>query len=158
MTTQAREFLPRLSAVGRAEQGRVFHPGVDGIRIGQRRFEMPDALEFPGVGRAVVPLVSAWVALVHELVAHGLPRLAPVVGSLNHLAEPAAGLRCIQPVWVNRGALEVVDLPPRKVGVADIPTLALGVRCQDKRTLARANEYSYRAHCLLLPETTTGLE
>ena len=157
MASQAGEFLPGLSAVGRAEQGRVFHPGVDGIRIGQRRFEMPDALELPGVGRAVVPLVSAGVALVHELVTHGLPRLATVVRSLNHLAEPAAGLGRIQPVRVDGRALEVVDLPPCKVGAADIPPLALGVRCQDERALARANEYSYRAHCLLLPEISTGL-
>ena len=85
MAAQAGEFLPRLSAVDRAEQGRVFNPGVDGIRIGQRRFEVPDSLELPGVGRAVVPLVSARVALVHELVTNRLPRLATIVGSLNDL-------------------------------------------------------------------------
>src|SRR5271165_1051134 len=111
MTTQAREFLPRLSAVGRAEQGRVFHPGVDGIRIGQRRFEMPDALELPGMGRAVVPLVRAGDAVVHELVAHRLPRLAAVAGALDLLPEPAAALRCIQPVRIDGRALEMVDLP-----------------------------------------------
>ena len=57
VAAQSGEFLPRLPAVGRAEQGGVFHPGVDGVRIGQRGFEMPDALELPGVLRAVVPLV-----------------------------------------------------------------------------------------------------
>ena len=46
-----------LAAVGRAEQGGVFDAGVDRVRIGQRRFEMPDALELPGMLRAVVPLV-----------------------------------------------------------------------------------------------------
>ena len=135
MAAQAGEFLPGLAAVDRAEQGGVFHPGVDGIRIGQRRFEMPDSLELPGVRRAVVPLVSAGVAVVHELVADRLPRLAAVVGALNHLPEPAAGLRRIQPVRVDGRALQVVDLPARKVGAADVPPLALAVRRQDERAL-----------------------
>ena len=106
------------AAVGRAEQGGVFHPGVDGVRIGQRRLEMPDALELPGVLRAVVPLVRAGDAVVRELVADRLPRLAAVVGALDHLPEPAAGLRRIQPVRVGGRALEVVDLPAREVGAA----------------------------------------
>src|SRR5271157_3970382 len=57
VAAQPGEFLPRLPAVGRAEQGGVFHPGVDGVRIGERWFEMPDALELPGVLRAVVELM-----------------------------------------------------------------------------------------------------
>ena len=36
-----------LPAVGRTEQGGVFDPGVDRIRIGERWLEMPDALELP---------------------------------------------------------------------------------------------------------------
>ena len=134
-----------------AEQRGVFHPGVDGIRIGQRRFEMPDALELPGVLRAVVPLVRAGDAVVGELVADRLPRLAAVVGALDQLPEPAAGLRRIQPIRVDGRALEVVDLPARKVGAADVPLLALAVRCQDERALARANQYPYSAHPGLLP-------
>ena len=157
VAAQAGEFLPRLAAVGRAEQGGVFHPGVDRVRIGQRRFEMPDSLELPRVRRAVVPLVSAGDAVVLELVADRLPRLAAVVGALDHLAEPAAGLRRIQPVRVDGRALEVVDLPAREVGAADLPSLALGVRRQDERALARADQDSYSAHCLLLPEISTGL-
>ena len=57
VAAQPGEFLPGLPAVGRAEQGGVFHAGVDRVRIGQRRFQMPDALELPRVLRAVVPLV-----------------------------------------------------------------------------------------------------
>ena len=75
------------AAVGRAEQGGVFHSGVDGVRIGQRRLEMPDALELPGVRRAVVPLVRAGHAVVDELVAHRLPGLAAVVGALDQSAR-----------------------------------------------------------------------
>jgi hypothetical protein len=81
VAAQSGEFLPRLSAVDRAEQGSVFNPGVDRVRIGERRFEMPDALELPGVGRAVVPLVSAGDAVVYELVTYRLPSLATVVGA-----------------------------------------------------------------------------
>src|SRR5712675_497832 len=54
---------------------------------------MPDTLEFPRVLRAVVPLMGAWHAGVGEFVAHRIPGLAAVVGSLDFLTEPAAGLR-----------------------------------------------------------------
>ena len=56
---QAGELVPRLPAVGRAEQRGILDAGVDGVGIGQRRLEMPDALELPRVRRAVVPLVRA---------------------------------------------------------------------------------------------------
>ena len=56
---QSRELVPGLSAVGRAEQRGILDAGVDGVRIGQRRLEVPDALELPRVLRAVVPLVRA---------------------------------------------------------------------------------------------------
>ena len=86
---------------------------------------MPDSLELPGVRRAVIPLVSAGDAVVFELVADRLPSLAAVVGALDLLPEPAAALRRVQPVRVNGRALDVVDLPARKVGTADIPALRL---------------------------------
>src|SRR4029077_9682611 len=57
MAAQPGQLLPSLSAVARAEQGGVFDPGVDRIRIVERGFQMPDALEYPGLLRAVVPLV-----------------------------------------------------------------------------------------------------
>src|SRR5262249_39791071 len=118
--------------------------------------EVPDALELPGVGRAVVPLVRARDAVVLELVADRLPRLAAVIGSLDHLPEPAAGLRRIESVRVDRRTLDVVDLPPREVGAADLPPLPLPVRRQDERALARAHQDSYSAHpsvLLGLPES-----
>ena len=104
VAAQSGQLLPRLSAVGRAEQGGVFNAGVDRVRIGQRRFEMPDALELPGMRRAVVPLVRAGNAVVCELVADRLPGLAAVVGALDDLSEPAAGLRRIQPVRDRRAS------------------------------------------------------
>src|SRR4029450_12936428 len=111
---------------------------------------MPDALELPGVRCAVIPLMRAGDTVVHELVPHWLPRLAPVVGALDLLPKPAAGLRRIQPMRVSGRSLEVVDLPAAKVGATDIPPCALGVRSQNERALACPNEYPYRAHPLLL--------
>ena len=35
MATQAGDLVPVLAAVGRAEQGRVLHAGIDGVRVGQ---------------------------------------------------------------------------------------------------------------------------
>src|ERR1019366_2456592 len=57
VAAESRQFLPTLSAVGRAEQGGVFNPGVNRVRISERRFEMPHPLELPGMLRAVIPLV-----------------------------------------------------------------------------------------------------
>ena len=66
---QAGKFLPCFTAVNRLEDGRVFHPGVSGIGIGERGFEVPDALEFPRMLGAIVPFVGAGVAFIDELVA-----------------------------------------------------------------------------------------
>ncbi len=143
---QAGELLPRLPAVGRTEQGGVLDAGVDGVGIGQRRLEVPDALELPGAGRAVVPLVGAGDAVVDELVPHRLPRLAAVVGALDLLPEPAARLRRVEPIRVGGRSLEVVHLPAREVGTADVPPLALSIRSQDERALLRADENPYSAH------------
>ena len=114
--------LPGLPAVGRAEQRGVLDAGVDGVRIGQRRLEVPDALELPRVRRAVVPLVRAGHAVVGELVADRLPGLAAVVGALDHLAEPAAGLRRVdagsgRPASPSRGR----SPSPPKCGPLDRP-------------------------------------
>src|SRR5258706_11084764 len=102
MAAQPGEFAPRLSAVGGPEDRRVFDSGIHRVRIVERRFQMPDSLELPGVRLAVVPLVSAGNAIVRELVIHWLPCLSTVIGALDQLPEPAAGLRRIQPVRVSR--------------------------------------------------------
>src|SRR6267143_1580833 len=57
VAAQTGELLPRRTPVARAKQRGVFHPGIHGVRIGERRLEVPDALELPGMLRAVVPLV-----------------------------------------------------------------------------------------------------
>src|SRR5207248_664128 len=108
--------------------------------------EMPDALELPGVLRPVVPLVRAGNAVVRKLIADRLPRLAPVVGALDQLPKPAAGLRRIQPVRFHGRTLEVVDFPAREMGPGNVPLLSLAVRCQDERTLARTNQNPHPTH------------
>ena len=113
---------------------------------------MPDSLELPGVRRAVVPLVSAGHAVVHELVAHGLPRLAAVARALNLLPEPAAGLRRIESIRIDGRSLQMVDLPAGEVRTADLPLFTLAVRCHDERALPCANQNSYSAHGSFLSE------
>src|SRR6516225_10801369 len=107
---------------------------------------MPDALELPGMRRAVVPLVRPRNALVGELVADGLPGLSGVARPLQHLAEPAAGLRRVQPVGVGRGSLEMVDFPPAEVGTADGPPIARAIRRENKGALPGADKDTDTAH------------
>ena len=90
VAAKAGKFLPGLAAVGGCEQRGVFHTGVDRVRIGERRFEMPDALEFPGMLRAVVPLMRGERlagfrrSVVDELVALARRRAA----GLRHFFPP----------------------------------------------------------------------
>src|SRR2546422_6179274 len=132
---------------------------------------MPDALELPGVLRAVVPLVRgegfAGVRrrVVDELVAlagrhavrrlrHStpgrLPRLAAVARALDDLSEPPARLRRVDAVGIGGGSLHVINLPAREVRTAHVPLLALAVCCQDEGSLSRADQYPYTAHDPLL--------
>src|SRR6266568_3043061 len=138
--------MPFLAAVDRAEQRGVLDSRVDGIRVVQRRLQMPDPGELPGVRRAVVPLVRAGHAVVTELMTHRLPALAAVVGALDLLPEPATGLRRVQPVRVGGGALDVIDLPPAEMRPADVPLVPLRVRRQHERALARADQDSHTTH------------
>src|SRR4051794_16639416 len=98
MLAQAGKLLPALPAVHGLEDGGVFDACIHGIRIGQRRLEMPDALELPRVRRAVIPLMGARHAGVLELIADRLPVLSSVIGSLHHLAVPAGALRRIEAI------------------------------------------------------------
>src|SRR5205807_2082879 len=136
--------LPRLAAVVAAEGARGRDGDVHPFRIG--------GIEQDGVeahaARARLPLgPRAVAAQPGEL----LPRLAPVAGALDDLPEPPARLRRVQPIRIDRRALEVVDLPAREVRATDIPPFALAVRRQDERALARTDQHSYSAHGSLLP-------
>src|ERR1700733_583787 len=107
---------------------------------------MPDALELPGMGRAVIPLVCARDAIIGELVSDGLPGRAAIVRALHGLAEPAARLRCIQAIRVYWGSFHVIHLPPGKVGTANLPLLALTGRGENECAFARADQNADSAH------------
>ena len=167
---QAGQLVPGLAAVGRAEERGVFDAGVDGVRVGQRRLEVPDAFELPRLLRAVVPLVrrerlaGLRRRVVDELVALALghafgrrgrlagrraglvPGLAAVVGALDDLPEPAARLRRVDAVRIDRRTLHVVDLPAAEERALDVPLLPLAVRCQDERALSGADQDPHSAH------------
>src|SRR2546422_11541683 len=105
---------------------------------------MPDALELPGMLRAVVPLmrgeglarlrgrvVGELVALAFREAFRGLfqhtsrrlPRLAAVAGALDDLSEPPARLRRVQPVRIGGRSPHVITPPPRQVPAAPGPIL-----------------------------------
>src|SRR5262245_35010198 len=98
----------------------------------------------------VVPLMRPGHAVVLELVADRFPACPAVVRPLNDLTEPAARLRRIQPVRVDRRSLHVIDLPTREVWAADVPLVALAVRRQDECALSCPNQHPYAAHLSLL--------
>src|SRR5262245_12900088 len=146
VAAKPRELLPRLAAVGGVEQSRVLDAGVHGLTIGQRRLKVPDALELPGMGGAVVPLVSAGDSLVGKVIADWLPGFAAVARALDLLAEPAARLRDVDPVGLNGRTLDMIDFPAGKVGTTNIPLLACPVRLEDERTLPSSCQNPHSAH------------
>ncbi len=76
------------AAIGALEEGRILHARIDRLRIVSEGSRCQTRLNSHGCG---VPSYH-WccpAALVGELVAYRLPRLAAVVGALNDLPEPA---------------------------------------------------------------------
>ncbi len=132
---------------------------------------MPDALELPGMLRAVVPLVSGERlpsfrrSVVGEFIAvsfrgalrrlgfaWGSARLCPgfaaIVGALDDLAEPAAGLRGVDAVRIHVRSLEVINLPAGEVRPADVPLFAFSIGGEHKGSLVCADQDSNFAHSL----------
>ena len=151
VATQSRQFLPVLPAIGRLEDGGILDPRIHVVGIGQRRLEMPDALELPWMGRPVVPLMRAGHPVVDELVSDRLPGLAAIVRTLDELSEPAAALGGIQPIRISRRPLEVINLPASEMRPVHLPFLAFPVRFQRERAFARTDQHPYSAHASLLP-------
>src|SRR5438105_10906563 len=75
---------------------------------------------------------------------------AAIVGALNDLAEPAAGLRGVNAVGVRGCALHVVYLPAGKMRAADGPLFTLTVRGQNERAFPCSHQYANLAHEKLL--------
>ncbi len=146
VTAKSRELLPRLSAVGGPEQGGILDACIYGIGVGQRRLQMPDALELPRVGRAIVPLMRARNAGVGELVPDGFPGLSAIARSLNLLAKPAARLRGIDPAGLNGRAFHMVDLPSREMRAANVPGFACTVRFQNESAFSRSDQNPHCRH------------
>src|SRR5580704_7138 len=162
---QPGKLLPVLAAIGRAEDGSIFYARIHSIGIGERGLQVPHPLELPGMLRAVVKLMSSKRparrirSVVNKLIASGfrrtrrrrlsgrrsrlVPCLPAVIGSLNQLSEPPAGLRRIQPVRVRGRSLHVVNLPAREVRAADVPLVALTVRLQNESAFARTDQNSH---------------
>src|SRR6185437_8834221 len=115
-----------------------------------RRLHMPDALEFPGVRRAVVPEVRAGRAAISEFIFHRFPGLAAVAGSLDLLPEPAARLRNVDAVRIGRRTFHVIDFPPAKMRPADFPVLTFAVGSENESAFSCADQYTHLAHLLLL--------
>src|SRR4051812_6054257 len=100
---------------------------------------MPDALEFPRVLRAIVPLMRGeWftigrLGIVSDLIALALchplgrfcflpgrrtglkPVFTAVIGTLNDLTKPPACLRRVDAVRINGRSFEMVHFPPAEM-------------------------------------------
>src|SRR5574338_1691990 len=112
---------------------------------------MPDSFELPWVWSAVVKLVrrerfaSFLGGVVNKLIAlthrhtfgrggwgsggrSGLePRFAAVVGALNDLSKPAAGLRRVNAVRIHRRTFHMVDLPSGKMRTTNVPIFPFSI-------------------------------
>src|SRR5438045_5895014 len=136
---------------------------------------MPDPFEFPRMLGAVVPhmgrerfarfrrnVVSEFVALPfrHSVgcrgrLARSEPRLKErfpaVIGPLNDLSKPTAGLRNVNPVRIHRRPFRMINLPASEMWSVDLPVFPLPIRGQNKRTFPRPDQNSYSAHRFILP-------
>ncbi len=63
---------------------------------------MPNPGELPGVGGAIVPGMRAGVPFVDEIIAHRVPTLAAIIGTVHHLPKPTAGLGGVDPIRIGR--------------------------------------------------------
>src|SRR5215469_6531165 len=174
VAAKSRKLLPGLAPVFGTEDGRIFNASEDDVRFGERGFDVPDALELPGMLRAVVPLVRGERlavfrgSVVDELVAFALrhpprprggfarrrswldPRLATVIRALDNLTEPAAGLRGVDAVGTRGRPFHVENLPAGKMWAADGPFFPLAVRRQNERAFPCPHQHANFAHELLL--------
>src|SRR4030095_13532631 len=120
---------------------------------------MPNTLELPGMLSSVIPLMCARNTVVNEFVAlaflHAIgtfqvlraapgrvPLFSAVIGTLDDLAEPSTGLRCINPVWIDRRTFYVINFPACKMRAAHFPSFARAICCQDERPFSCTNQNS----------------
>ena len=77
--------------------------------------------------RALIASSRKLAGLWQRFSARRLPCFAAVIGALDDLPEPATRLRCVDPVWIYRRSLKVIEFPAREMRTADIPLFALSV-------------------------------
>src|SRR5262252_3925329 len=123
---------------------------------------MPDTLELPRMLRAVVELMGRERfarlsrGIVDKLVAFPfrrsagtrgrlagrssrlVPGFAAIVGALDDLPEPAAGLGCVDAVRIGGRSFQVIHLPSREVRTVNLPVFAFAIGGQNKCAFARA--------------------
>src|SRR5262249_13339786 len=148
---EPRQFVPAPAPVRCPEHRGVLDAGVDGVGVGERRLDVPDALELPRVRRAVVPLVCAGNAVVDELVVDRFPGLAAVVGTLDELTDPAGALRGVETVRIGWRSLEVIHLPATKMRTGHVPPVTRAVGSKDERAFARSDQQTHSAHVRVPP-------
>src|SRR5207248_10678116 len=137
MIAKPRQLLPCLASVDGTEERRVLDAGEDRVRVSQRRLQVPDARELPGVLRAVVPLMLAGNAVVGELIADRFPRLRTVVRALHYLPVPTSGLRRVHPLRIARRRLQLVDLAAREQRALHAPFVPRSIRRPNDCALSR---------------------
>lgn len=107
---------------------------------------MPDPFKFPGMRRAIVPLMCAGFAVVLKVIADRLPRFSSVVGPLNRLSVPISELGRIDPIWIGGRAIDMKNFPAAELRPVNSPVFSLCVAGQDEGAFGRANQYSNPTH------------
>src|SRR6516164_3277048 len=69
-----------------------------------------------------------------------MPSLPAVVGALDDLSKPSAGLRGINAIRVSLRALQAIHFPSRKMWSAHVPLVAFAVRRKNECALLRADQ------------------
>src|ERR1051326_1366348 len=125
---------------------------------------MPYAFEFPWMGRAIVPLVrgeglaGSGRSVINELIAFAFgktfrccgrfarfrswlfPGFAAVTRALDDLPNPAAALRNVKPVLINRRTFRMINFPAGEMRTADFPILALAIGRKNECAFLCANQ------------------
>ena len=75
-----------------------------------------------------------------------MPGFPTVVGALDDLAEPSAGLRGVYAVGIRPANLQVIPLPAGEVRAGNVPVFPLAIRSKDECAFAHPVKHSYFAH------------
>src|SRR5207253_1224434 len=148
--------------IGNVLRVQAFVDGLPGFAaiVGSKRARGRDgddhALRIAGIVKDAMQThaTSAWLPLRTRAVAAKsrklLPGFAAVIGALDNLPEPAAGLRGVNAVGTRGRSFHVINLPAGKMRAADGPFFAFAVRRQNERTFPCPHQHANFAHEMLL--------